>query len=96
MEGRPVNINIPPALEALEPALKTFFEAMVYKLHRNRHKGRWEDMDLAKAFDHLVGETGELDEAVRRGSNIEIILEAADVANFAMIIANIAIKEAGK
>jgi hypothetical protein len=96
MEGRPVNINIPPSLAGIEPALKSFFEAMVYKLHKNAHKGRWEDMNLSKAFDGIVDETSELNEALNRGSNIEIILEAADVANFAMICANIAIKEAGK
>lgn len=88
-----IEINLPPSIENLERPLKSFFEAMVYKLHKNAHKGRWEHIGIGDAFQGMAGESEELNEAIGRRSNIEIVLEAADVANFAMIIANIAMKE---
>jgi NTP pyrophosphatase (non-canonical NTP hydrolase) len=91
-----MHINLPNTVKDLEPAIKTFVEAMIYKLHKNAHKGKWEDMTVDTSLTRLHEEICELAQAIDEGNGIETILEAADVANFAMIIANIAIKEAGK
>lgn len=50
---------------------------------------------MAEYLPLLIGEVGELEEAVAGGNLIEILTEAADVANMAMIIASIA-TERGK
>ena len=60
---------------------------MVYKLGRNSHKGRWEDYDYESVMAQLRQELDELEEALERGNMVEILLEAADVANFSLIIA---------
>lgn len=77
-----------------EPEIKQLVDAMRYKLKKNAHKGRWEDLTIADAIKRLREEVVELEEAASRDSEIEIILEAADVANFALIVANLATKKA--
>lgn len=72
-----------------------FAEAMVYKLRRNAHKGRrWEGLSNDELFDLLGREVEELKGAIKEGNRIEIILEAADVANFALMLAWNAMKGA--
>jgi hypothetical protein len=78
-----------------EDDFRRFVDAMRYKMKRNAHKGRWEDIGLIEAQMLLGKEVEELKEAIRDGNMIEIILEAADVANFAMIVSAIAV-ERGK
>jgi len=77
-----------------EHELKQFVDCMRYKLHKNRSKGKWEDLDLQQAIIKLKDEVDELIEATQNNNQIEIILEASDVANYAMIIANIAMQKA--
>lgn len=88
-------IRIPDSVAPYEGDIRRFVDAMIYKLASNTSKGRWESYSLAKAMELLDGERNELAEAIEGGNMIEIILEAADVANFAMIAAAIAI-ERGK
>ena len=76
-----------------ERELKTFIDAMRYKLMKNAHKGRWEDLDLKTALKRLKDEVEELEEAIENGNEIEVILESGDVANYAMIVANIAVQK---
>ena len=64
---------------------------MVYKLSKNAHKGKWSDLDVDAAFARMEGERVELQEAMVNGNTVEVLLEAADVANFALILANIAV-----
>jgi hypothetical protein len=64
-------------------------DAMVYKLKIHHKKGRWEDLDLNNALIALEAEVQELRAAIALGNSVEILTEAADVANFAMIIAAI-------
>lgn len=87
-----MELFIPPEIADLEPALKRFFDAMIYKLRKHAGKGRWEAKDLDKIQELLVEEVGELAEAIQEGNQIETVLEAADVANYAMIAAAIAIE----
>jgi len=68
---------------------------MLYKLEVHSRKGRWENLDLDQTVQKLEGEVSELTDAMVEGNHIKIILEAADVANYAMIAASIAV-ERGK
>jgi NTP pyrophosphatase (non-canonical NTP hydrolase) len=96
-KGTVLKIAVPAELVAIGvgPDLQRFFDAMIYKLRRNAHKGRWVDVGLQKAFDDLRGETAELRQVIRTGSTSEVLMEAADVANEALIIANIALEAKG-
>lgn len=92
-----LSVPIPPELVALgvDADIKRFIDAMIYKLRRNAHKGRWEDLALDKAFGDLKSEVEELEAAMGPGSTTEILFEAADVANEALIIAAIGLERAG-
>ena len=60
----------------------------IAKLEKNEHKGRWEDMSPMAAFKRLLDEGAELFEAVNNGYSVEEVWsEAADVANFALMLA---------
>jgi NTP pyrophosphatase (non-canonical NTP hydrolase) len=74
--------------------LNTFNEAMQYKLHANRHKGRWEDQNIDSLFDLLLKEIEELREEIKstNRNKVAILLESADVGVFAMMIANVAMR----
>lgn len=87
-----LRIRVPPELSRYGPDLQRFFDAMIYKLRRNAHKGKWETVPMEKAIEMWKGECGELLKAVVGGSTSEILMESADVANMALIIANIAIE----
>lgn len=88
-------IHLPPEVEQYKHDLRRFIDAMVYKLKVHSKKGRWEDADVVTMLAKMTGEFRELDEAVGNGNLVEIQLEAADVANYALIIASIA-TERGK
>lgn len=62
--------------------------AMKQKLRENEHKGYWGDMTLLKLAKLLETEIEELNDAILTKGPMEIIREAADVANFAMMIAS--------
>lgn len=91
-----ISVALPPELSAIgvAPDLQRFFDAMVYKLRRNAHKGRWEDVPLNRAFEGIEREAAELKDAIAQGSTMEILMEAADVANQALIAANIGLEAA--
>lgn len=84
-------VAIPGEMAEYAPHIRRFVDAMVYKLKLNAHKGMWESYRDTEAVGLLQKEVTELQEAVLDGNMVEIILEAADVANFAMITAAIAI-----
>ena len=65
---------------------------MVFKLAKNAHKGRWEGLSISDMQAKLSLEVAELNEAINGGNTIEIMLEAADVANFALIIASMEVE----
>jgi len=94
----PRSVEVQPRIEATnyDKEIKQLTDAMRYKLKKNAHKGRWEDLGLSDVIKRLREETDELEEAALSGSEIEIILEAADVANFALMVVNIAMKKAAK
>ena len=86
-----IRIVLPNELDDLAPEVRTFVEAMVYKLYKNRHKGKWEGMSLDSLENLLRDEVAELHDAIQRQNSTWVLLEAADIANFAMMIANVAI-----
>jgi hypothetical protein len=61
---------------------------MLYKLEVNANKGRWQEVDVNRAMHNMVEEVNELQEALLTSNTVSILLEAADVANFALIIAS--------
>lgn len=87
-----LSIRIPPELKGYGPEMAKFLDAMVFKLRRNAHKGKWETVPMALALERLDDEMGELRSAVVNGSTMEILMEAADVANMALIVANISLE----
>lgn len=92
--GTFMQVFIPTELAGLEVELKRFIDAMAFKLRKNSHKGKWEAHDLQTILALLGKEVEELKVAILEKNSVEILLEAADVANFAMIAAALAI--AGK
>jgi len=69
-------------------AIDKMSTAMFEKLWHHRNKGQWEGVEPLEAFKLLLKEAAELLEAVLNEYSIEEVWkEAADVANFAMIIA---------
>ena len=62
-----------------------FANEMEFQLIENDHKSGWRGLTNAWLLNRLRQEVGELERAVIEGKNV--IEEAADVANFAMMIA---------
>lgn len=77
-------------MEKYSHDIRRFVDAMVYKLNRNSKKGRWEGGRIQEYLEKLREEVLELSEGVQQRNTIDIILEAADVANFALIISSMA------
>ena len=86
-------VNLDGELAQYGPDIRRFVEAMTYKLAKNAHKGKWEGLSIEEAFDRLKEETAELQAEVHGTRNmVAVMLEAADVANFALIVAAIAME----
>ena len=76
-----------------------FSKLMVEKLERNAHKGEWEGISYEQLFGLLHLELVELENAVNYPETHSIddaLREAADVANFALMIASNALRQQGK
>ena len=67
-----------------------FAYVMKEKLERNRHKGTWRVWPIDCIFSRILDEVLELAVAIKTGeSPEEVEFEAADVADFAMMVADI-------
>lgn len=67
--------------------LLLFTEVMEHKLRLNDHKGGWENTSINELFGLLHKEVEELNHAIMRGEGtMAVMMEAADIANFAMMI----------
>lgn len=71
-------------------AVDVFALDMKRKLAVNVHKKHWADVPRSYLFLRLLEEEAELYDALNRGTPQEIIDECADVANFAMMLADLA------
>jgi NTP pyrophosphatase (non-canonical NTP hydrolase) len=74
---------------SIRPEVAEFAIDMELKLMRNDAKGDWRGMDVGQLLDLLEAELDELADAVMNGTDDDVIDEAADVANFAMMIADV-------
>lgn len=87
-----LNIRLPLECEPYKNDIRRFVNAMLYKLKINAFKGRWEQLTMSSVQAALSIEVAELNEAIEGGNTIDIMLEAADVANFALIIASMEVE----
>lgn len=79
-------LNLTPA-RRWRIEVTTFADAMERKLRANEHKGHWANEDILYLMRRMNDEVVELKRAI--GSGGAVLDEAADVANFAMMIADV-------
>ena len=72
--------------ERIEADISTFTDAMKQKLGENEHKGYWDKLSLLELLYLLSNEVEELTDAILVKDETEVMREAADVGNFAMMI----------
>lgn len=78
----------------LRPEVATFARAMERQLRANDHKPGWKADDSFSLYERMVQESRELLLALaahknRGGMEGEIMSEAADIGNFAMMVADV-------
>ncbi len=76
----------------IRDSVKWFANQMEFKLKRNA-KGGWDECDIHFLLKFLKREVAELEKSISFGNKSDVIKEAADVANFAMMIADISREE---
>lgn len=91
-EQRALTFVLSNEIVPYEHDIRRFVDAMLYKLKVHSAKGRWENLDILNILGKLDGEVKELRYAVSEGNTIEVVLEAADVANYAMIASSIKVE----
>lgn len=84
-----VIVEMPPGTEQYSVDVTQFVHEMLMKLHYHRDKGHWEDTDIPNALTLLYGEVYELEKAIENKDIAEIHKEAADVANYALILSSV-------
>lgn len=88
----------------VDEAVMSFIIDMKYKLRLNNHKGHWQGYDGPTLFDRINDEVKELEGAlaaiIKTGPSqrklLDIVHECADIANFAMMLADNAKREMRK
>ena len=81
----------------LKDSVKWFSQHMENVLRDNDYKGGWEDIDVGWLLGRLQEEVCELENELHVSNNEEkIIKECCDVANFAMMIADLYENNYGK
>lgn len=78
--------------EIIEEDLQIIHTAMLVKLEEKNWKPTWENASDVELLGLLKLEVRELQNEIIMGDNEQIIREAADVANFAMMIAGNAMR----
>lgn len=75
----------------IRPEVQMFAELMEQKLRENDAKGGWDRCTRGYLLRRLATETRELRAAVQRRTvdPVEVAREAADVANFCMMLADV-------
>lgn len=72
----------------LRKPLREFAEEMERRLRANDHKNGWECCSRSYLRGRLLDELGELMDALEANDGRAVTHEAADVANFAMMLAS--------
>jgi NTP pyrophosphatase (non-canonical NTP hydrolase) len=75
-------------LKDVSPEVLWFAGRMQEKLNANSHKCGWKNEGLQYLSMRLTQERKELTEAFKSGDKERVIKECADLANFAMMIAD--------
>ena len=71
----------------LWPNTQWFANEMQRRLEENDHKSGWRELTNKRLLRHLRKEVDELEQAIQEGKST-VVSEAADVANFVMMIAD--------
>ena len=87
--GRSITITLPEGTEEYAGDIWSFVNRMLVKLQANTHKGHWNEVDVLTALKGLEGEVKELEDAIYNEDADSVHREAADVANFAMILSSV-------
>jgi hypothetical protein len=83
-----INVNSGEENLPLRPEVLDFAMNMETKLLKNEHKGGWGGMTIEELIAHIEDELGELKAAIHLNlSAEEVRFEAADTANFFMMLA---------
>ena len=85
------DVQIPVSDSETWPHVLLFAKRMEAKLAKNRHKGDrlgWLNVSPEELLDLLKNEVRELDEAFDDGDAVMVANECADVANFALMVAD--------
>jgi len=89
------------SIKDIRPEVIWFAQQMEIKLKANDHKGGWQQEDIKWLLQRLRQETDELELWIEQFNETpsktvaeKVILKSADVANFAMMIADICPKRA--
>lgn len=82
-----MKVNTPTSMEQYEPQIEFFFSLMLMKLHTNRHKGFGGNTPLREILARLREEIIELEQELDNGDQFSAAVEAADIANFALLLA---------
>lgn len=84
-----VQFKVKKKVVNVKSVVRWFCDRMYDKLHKNQHKGvSWRTETALWLMERLEDEVGELEVAIDEKNKEEIIKECADVANFAMMIAD--------
>lgn len=78
-------------LTSYEEKVEWFAHQMIESLEVNDRKGGWDQEDRCYLLRRLREEADELQDALINGDRDYIVREASDVANFAMMIADVAV-----
>jgi len=88
--------EVTEALDAIKRAVESyqtkylpnwFVEEMEARLRANAYRGGWNNEKETTLINRLFFQVGQLEDAMRAGDK-DIVRRAADVANFAMMIAD--------
>lgn len=80
-----MEIILPDNIAMHEGDIRYFIDSMMRKLSVNAFKGWADKNQVANLFDGITHETGELAKAVKNEGQFDALMEAADVANMALL-----------
>ena len=87
-ENGPDDRVMGPDRVKLRPEVQWFAERMEVKVRSNDWKGCWQNMTPTEILARIREDTDELEDVLRGGA-VNVMLEAVDVANFAMMLADV-------
>jgi NTP pyrophosphatase (non-canonical NTP hydrolase) len=88
-----MTIFLPDSVAEHEGDIRYFVDSMVQKLAANSHKGWSTKHDVEERFQGIASESAELRQALDTENQFEAFMEAADVANMALLCGMAVIKQ---